>query len=364
MRHRFHSLCPYYAMFPERFAEEWIERLTAPGEVVMDPFCGRGTTPFQALLMGRQAVASDVNPVAYCVTKAKTRAPALPVVERRLRVLAKGFAADQWQGVLSGLPEFFHHAFHPDTLAQIAYLRDRLGWRKSDADCMIAAIVLGSLHGESHRSPAYLSNRMPRTISTKPAYSMRYWAAHGCRAPQRDAFSVVRDRLFFRYTTPPPAARGHTWNEDVRKLPELAGRFPGPVSCVVTSPPYLGVTHYGEDQWLRLWFLGGASRPSRGCGSPDDRYHGAARYWAFISDFWRALGAVLAPRAHVVIRLGAHGLHHDDIIDGLKLSARSAERPAKLKTHYVSSIRNRQTDVFRPGSAGCAFEVDCHFAVT
>lgn len=76
MRHPFHAICPYFAMFPESFPERWIEELTEPGDVVLDPFCGRGTTPFQALLMGRHAIASDINPVAYCVTRAKLRAPA------------------------------------------------------------------------------------------------------------------------------------------------------------------------------------------------------------------------------------------------------------------------------------------------
>ena len=63
MRNRFHALCPYLAMFPEGFAERWIDELTVPGDLVVDPFCGRGTTPFQALLMGSNALAGDINPV-------------------------------------------------------------------------------------------------------------------------------------------------------------------------------------------------------------------------------------------------------------------------------------------------------------
>ena len=55
MRHRLHALCPYFAMFPESFAETWIDQLSKPGEIVLDPFSGRGTTAFQSMLMGRQA---------------------------------------------------------------------------------------------------------------------------------------------------------------------------------------------------------------------------------------------------------------------------------------------------------------------
>ena len=54
MRHRFHSICPYFAMFPESFAEYWIAALTKPSDLVLDPFSGRGTTATCALLMDRR----------------------------------------------------------------------------------------------------------------------------------------------------------------------------------------------------------------------------------------------------------------------------------------------------------------------
>ena len=119
MRHRFHALCPYFAMFPEAFVETWVQRLTIRGDVVLDPFCGRGTTPFQSLLMEREAVACDVNPVAYCVTKAKTNAPLASVVRRRITELEKQFRGRSWESQRRTLPEFFHHAYTPGTLRQI-----------------------------------------------------------------------------------------------------------------------------------------------------------------------------------------------------------------------------------------------------
>ncbi len=68
-------------MFPESFAERWIKRLTKPGETVLDPFSGRGTTALTALLCGRNAISSDVNDVAICLTKAKTSPPPPAPVE-------------------------------------------------------------------------------------------------------------------------------------------------------------------------------------------------------------------------------------------------------------------------------------------
>src|SRR4051794_30664235 len=156
MRHRLHALCPYFAMFPESFAATWIERLTKPGEFVLDPFCGRGTTPFQALLMDRQAIGGDINPVAYCVTKAKTNAPRRSSLRRRLLQLEELFEPAAWEEERAHLTEFFHQAFAPQTLRQILFLRATLKWQASKVDCMLAAIILGALHGESKRSSAYL----------------------------------------------------------------------------------------------------------------------------------------------------------------------------------------------------------------
>jgi len=156
-------------MFPETFVERWVSKLTKPDEVVFDPFCGRGTTPFQALLMGRRALASDINPVAYCITKAKTNSPPAQVVRRRITQLENGFSRRTWEGMRRQMPEFFQHAYTRITLQQLLYLRASLRWEDNDADGMIAALTLGALHGESKKSSSYLSNQMPRTISTKPA---------------------------------------------------------------------------------------------------------------------------------------------------------------------------------------------------
>src|ERR1019366_5944854 len=107
MRHRFHSMCPYFAMFPESFAERWIQRLTKPGDTVLDPFSGRGTTALTALLAGRQAVASDVNDVAFCLTLAKTNPPTLSSLQRRISSLEKNFLPLEWRPSVEEMPPFF-----------------------------------------------------------------------------------------------------------------------------------------------------------------------------------------------------------------------------------------------------------------
>ena len=361
MRHRFHALCPYFAMFPESFAETWIERLTRENDVVLDPFSGRGTTAFQALLMHRRAIACDVNDVAYCLTHAKTSAPQLSVLRRRITQLESQFDVRSWQRTPESRVDFFQHAFSRRTLQQLLFLRSRLRWRTSNVDAMVASLVLGSLHGEADKSKSYFSNQMPRTISTKPAYSVRFWKSRNLVAPERDVFSILRQRSAFRYETFPPRGQAIIIHDDMRRLPFLFSQLPRPIACVITSPPYFDVTNFEEDQWLRLWFLGGPPRPTIGRISRDDRYSFADKYWGFIGDMWRSLGAVAARNAHVVVRIGSRVLAPERLSKTLTASCRFSGRTVQLVDAEVSKLRNRQTELFRPGSKGCSVEVDCHF---
>jgi len=350
-------------MFPESFAEKWIGALTKPGDVVLDPFCGRGTAPFQSLLMARRALASDINTVAYCVSRAKTNAPPPAQLRRRLTTLENRYSPERWEARGRRLPQFFSVAFAPGTLGQLLYLRHNLRWAKSDVDAMLAALILGSLHGEIS-SPSYLSNQMPRTISTKPQYSINYWRKHKLRPPRRDAFALLRKQLSFRYSSQPPDGRAVILNEDFRNLPRMASSFPRPLRFAITSPPYFDTTSAEEDQWLRLWFLGGPPRPTYGVVSPDDRIGDEDAYWRFIADMWRMLGALLADRSDVVVRIGMRSMAPAQLVEAFEASSIFAARPTKLIRYEASPLRGRQTSAFRPGSRGLAVEVDFHFHLT
>ncbi len=361
MRHRFHSLCPYFAMFPETFAEYWIKRLTKPEETVLDPFSGRGTTALTALLCGRNAISSDVNDVAVCLTKAKTTPPSLSRLKARVSQLKTEFKPSRWNRAAREADEFFQYAYAPGTLAQLLYLRETLNWKKSRVDNMISALALGSLHGEA-QSTRYLSNQMPRTISTKPRYSVKFWKDRKLVAPMRDAFKLLVGMAEFRYVSPLPEGDSLVFHTDMRNLPTIIDTpTTDLIRCAVTSPPYLDVTSFEEDQWLRLWFLGGPSYPKKGAMSRDDRHGTAGNYWSFIGDMWRSLGAVMADGSHVVVRIGSRKISPDFLRRGLTGCAQFSGRKVKLVSSQVTEIKRRQTDAFRPGTTGCVVELDCHF---
>jgi hypothetical protein len=364
-RNRLHAICPYFAMFPEQFVQRNVRKYSRQGDWVFDPFSGRGTTILQSLLMGRNAAGLDINPVAYCISGAKADLPALTSTVRRIDELGKEFASVKQESLeleRRGLPRFFGRAFHHLTLKQLLFLRARLNWRDSKVDRFVAALVLGSLHGEMDKSSSYFSNQMPRTISLKPDYSLSYWRKHGLWPKKRDVFVMLRAKASLRLQGNSVLAKGQMRLQDARRAAQTYPNLAKRVQLVVTSPPYLDVTSYEEDQWLRLWFLGNQPWPTYRTISGDDRHRGAPKYWAFLTEAWQGLFELMAPRSVIVCRLGGRGLSTSELSAGLEKSLKMVFANGRLLGRpAVSLLKNRQTQSFAPKASGCLFEVDFAF---
>jgi site-specific DNA-methyltransferase (adenine-specific) len=117
-------------MFPGYFARGHIRNHSAPGELILDPFSGRGTTLLESLLTQRNAVASDPNPVAYCITRAKSKSLQPQSVLDRITELEAEFVEtptadlEEERGFL---PRFFKHAYYHTALREILFLPDTSG---------------------------------------------------------------------------------------------------------------------------------------------------------------------------------------------------------------------------------------------
>src|SRR5690348_12717398 len=138
--HSLHPMCSYLASFPASLAHAFIARYSRPGDVVLDPFSGRGTVPLQAAAEGRIGAGNDLNPFAWCLTaakvepatraEAKTRLAALRLAYRATagswRALANAIQADPAVGGPEWVPVEVALAFHPETFAQVLFLRSSL----------------------------------------------------------------------------------------------------------------------------------------------------------------------------------------------------------------------------------------------
>jgi len=330
--HAFHPMCSYLASFPAALSHAFIGRYSRRGDVVLDPFSGRGTTPLQACAEGRIGVGNDLNPFAHLLTAAKVEPATRADAATRLAALRLGWATSsaRWlafaDGVLApdgsgrttlvpaaggGLdgPAIEHVpaevavAFHRRTLAQLLFVRSSL--RLADrTDRFLAAAVTGILHG---KSASYLSELMPNTFSMAPRYVRDFAARTAFASPDRDVFNGLERKLARLFRDPLPSAAGIALLGDAR---DAAGRareglrnrgLPERARLVVTSPPYLRVVKYGYYNWLRTWFLGYDARAID--AALDDAHH-REPYLAFLRDVLADLRGILADDAIVVLVIG------------------------------------------------------------
>lgn len=288
--HSFHPMCSYMAMFPPRIPHYFIQKFTQPGDVVLDPFSGRGTTAAQACSEGRIGIGNDLNPLAFLLTRAKVDPPDMGDLMARtaeLEAACRDHLAAHPEPPET--PDEIRLIFHPHTLAQLCWLKAHLA-RDRRTDIFILATLTGILHG---KSVGYLSVDMPNTFSMSPNYLRNYIREHGLELPRRDVFAALRKKFLRLYSDGVPPERGHARFGDVRTLPEILGlpevRDRG-VKLVVSSPPYLKVIKYGLYNWIRLWLLD--ERAEEVDAKLDDA-HGEARYYAFMREALAAVRDVL-----------------------------------------------------------------------
>ena len=294
---RLNALCPYFTMFPLDFPARHLAQ-ARPGEWVLDPFCGRGTTNFAARLRGLPTVGIDASPVAVAIARTKlVHVTPDEIIAEAERILVGPEPEDVPEG------PFWRLAFHPRTLADLCRLREAL-LRACDSPARVAlrGLILGILHGpRTKRAPSYLSNQMPRTYATKPEPAVRFWTRRGMAPPEVDVLNVIARRARYSFAALPPPVPGEIRLADSREpgaIPAVEGGY----RWVITSPPYFGMRSYQPDQWLRLWFLG---------GEPTVRYihagqvsHLQREYQRDLAAVWRNVADRCRPGARLIVRFG------------------------------------------------------------
>jgi len=240
------------AMFPPTIPHYFVRWLTEVGDVVYDPFSGRGTTVLEACLLGRVGLGSDASPLAWVLSAAKAEPPDADSLRRRLVELRRSYRRPS----VSRVDEHIRVIFSDRTLAQLLWLRSELQLTRR-TDRYLMAVLLGVLHANarSDGTPRGLSVAMPNTFSMAPGYVSRYVKAHRLTPPQADVFDVIERRIVDLGSPGPAFVEGRAWRQDVRqsiRWPAAADK----AALVFSSPPYLQVMKYGKLNWLRLWMLG------------------------------------------------------------------------------------------------------------
>ncbi len=330
------GICPYFTMFPLDFPYSILSRHAEPGDWVMDPFCGRGTTNYACRLLDMPSIGIDSSSVAVALSQAKLANTSPSAIVRTAHRILESVPSP----TTTPTGEFWDLAFDKSVLLPLCRLRDGLLRDcRSDARKALRAILMGALHGpQPKRRPSYLSNQAPRTYAPKPRYAVKYWKAHNLAPPQVDVLEIIAQRAERYYANEPRSAGGMVVRGDSRESAAFrASPAFGKVKWVITSPPYYGMRTYIPDQWLRYWFVGG---PPDVCYSTSDQLSHASpnALSTQLRQVWRNVGAMCISGAQLIVRFGGINDRKSDpmeiIRDSLAESGWSivATNPAGLAT--------------------------------
>ena len=247
----------YRACFKPQLPRFFIERLTNPGDVVYDPFMGRGTTLVEAALLGRTPYGCDINPLSQIFVRPRLNPPGLSKIEARLKKI--NFATtDERPGQLLVF-------FHPETLREICALKKHLLHRKENGlldnvDEWIWMVATNRLTGHS---PGFFSvYSLPPNQAVSVESQIKINERLGQTPPRRHVPELIlrKSKQLLsdldeqqRYQLSASAEDALLVTGSADETPEIPSNS---VALVVTSPPFLDVVDYEQDNWLRAWFCG------------------------------------------------------------------------------------------------------------
>jgi DNA methylase len=242
-----HRLHPYLGKFIPQLVEVLLSRYFRPGQHVLDPFAGSGTTLVQSLESGLDATGVDVAAFNCLLMNVKTRSYNPFVLEQELR------AAHARAGETAGeRPSAYVRRWFA-----LEAVRELLGFRGLVDDYEHADVlrVILARAARSARRTTHFDLDFPREPQVGP-----YW----CYKHRRECRPVETASQFLRRYTLDTLARLKMFarvrartrtatviHGDVR-VEKLSGRYDG----VLTSPPYPGLIDYHEQHRYAYELLG------------------------------------------------------------------------------------------------------------
>ena len=243
----------YRACFKSELPRFFIELLSDEGDVVYDPFLGRGTTVIEAGLLARNPIGNDINPLSKILSMPRLFIPSLKEVEERLVVISINYNIK---------PDIDLSMFyHLKTEKEIYSLREYLLNKKLDnIDEWIRMVATNRLTGHSKGFFSVYTLPPNQAVSSKRQIIIN---------KKRNQTPEYRDikKLIFKKTqnllrNVNESQRNNLkkininsafFNEDARSTKNIRDVS---VQLTVTSPPFLDTVQYSQDNWLRCWFNG------------------------------------------------------------------------------------------------------------
>lgn len=233
------SLHPYPAKFIEEIPGALLDILNPPpGTIVLDPFCGSGTSLVAAQRRGLPSIGVDLNPVACLISRVKA-SPAPAGLANEAACVVEDAMADSSSPIpdIPNLDHWFKPGVQKAAAALVAAIGRRAGSTPFDAlRLALSSILVRVSNQESDTRYAAIE----KDVSGEDVF--RHFLA---------ASSRLDNALAARGA---PRAPATVIESDVLALaPRDIGER---VGVVVTSPPYPNAYEYWLYHKYRMWWLG------------------------------------------------------------------------------------------------------------
>lgn len=249
-----HDLHPYPAKFIPQIPGHCIANLSLPGELVLDPFGGSGTTALEAVRLGRRALSVDANAIGSLIGRVKTcnldrtAARELHAIRSALTTLLVSLPSPE---VLCArhtefIPEIpnIDKWFPVTSRGELAAIRARIGKINCEKARDIASLALSRITlAASFQDSETRYTSKPREILQGETIK-RYLVAL-----DEMVRNVLRTQAALRYGV------SRFVTTDTRCLTKNVCQ-PGTVDLIVTSPPYGNANDYHLYHRFRLLWLG------------------------------------------------------------------------------------------------------------
>jgi hypothetical protein len=245
----------YRACFKAQLPNFFISKLTLLGDIIYDPFSGRGTTIIEANLLSRAGFSNDINPLSVILTKPRLSPPEVSDITNRLYDIK----LDRNRKADIDLSMFYHK----DTESEIVSLKDYLDFRSSNGindniDDWIRMVATNRLTGHSK---GFFS---VYTLPPNQATSQKNQEKINIKRNQKPEYRNIKELIIRKSASLLSGISNDLRNklkqnadniclltEDARAINNILDNT---VKLTVTSPPFLDIVNYKDDNWLRCWF--------------------------------------------------------------------------------------------------------------
>ena len=237
----------YRACYKPQLPRFFIDIFTKENDVVYDPFAGRGTTLIEAGLMGRNIVSNDVNALSKILTIPRLNIPSINQIEQRLdEIVFEKVEADIDVSMF----------FHKDTELEIVSLKNQL--TDSAVDNWIRMVATNRLTG--HSSGFFSGYTLPPNQAASQKSQKTINKRLDIVPPYKNTKEIIlkKTRSLLRNINPEIIEKLKIIGSsavfsslDSRKTYHI---HDSSVNLTVTSPPFLNIVRYANDNWLRCWF--------------------------------------------------------------------------------------------------------------